>query len=159
MASHNNNQRQKQSETMPLNYFEENWTFEQILKDTDERIENAEILIMGCRVNIMKGMGQNDDKTIFRYRKTIESYEISIKLMRVEKLIYQSLFITNNNSRLFPLLLSKYSTLMTDALEIASELVNCDVYEMNQYMEVCEDSVKQHEYIKNLCGLGEKENN
>jgi hypothetical protein len=159
MASHNNNQRQKQSETMPLNYFEENWTFEQILKDTDERIESAEIKIMGCRVNIMKGMAHNDEKTIFRYRKTIQSYEISIKLMRVEKLLYQSLFITNNNSRLFPLLLSKYATLMTDALEIASELVNCDVYEMNQYMEVCEDSVKQHEYIKNLCGLGEKENN
>jgi hypothetical protein len=149
MASHN---QQAISETMPLNYFEENWTFEQILKDTDERIENAEI-------KIMMGMGQNDDKTIFRKRKIIESYEISIKLMRVEKLIYQSLFITNNNSRLFPLLLSKYSTLMTDALEIASELVNCDVYEMNTYMKVCEESVKQHEYIKNLCGLGEKENN
>jgi hypothetical protein len=144
---------------MPLNYFEENWDVERMMKDTDERIENAEIKIMGFRVNIMMGMGQNDEKKMFRNRLLMKERENSIKLMRVEKLIYQSLFGNNNNSRLFPLLLSKYATLMTDDLEFASELVNCDFIDMSTYMAHCEDSVKQHEYIKNLCKLGEQENN
>ena len=159
MASHNNNQRQKQSETMPLIYFEDNWDFERMMKHTDERIEDAEIKIMGYRVQIMMGMAHNDEKILFRNRLYIKEKLNSIKLMRVEKLIYQSLFINNNNSRLFPLLLSKYATLMTDNLEHASELVNCDAIDMNTYMEHCEDSVKQHEYIKNLCKIGEEENN
>ena len=157
MASHLPTTNAK-SETMPLKFDAEK--FERIMEETDERIESAEMKIMSCQVNIMIGMGQNDDKRMFSNRMKIKGYKNQIEIVRVEKLIYQSLYINNNNnSRLFPLLLSKYSTLLTDDLELGRELVNCDAVDMNTYMEYCKESLKQHEYIKKLCKFGKEENN
>ena len=133
--------------------------FELVMQETHDRIESAEIKIMRCHDNIMTGMGQNDDKIIFRNRLLIKWYENQIKAVRVEKLLYQSLYINSNNSRLFPLLLSKYSTLLTDDCELASELVNCDAIDMNTYMEYCKENVEQYDYVKKICKFGEEKDN
>jgi hypothetical protein len=83
-----------------------------------------------------------------------EHHTNSIKLVEVEKVIYQSL-TKQNNSSLFPLLLRKYDDLIEMSYEIANDMVKNGFIQEISYLEFCKESLEQRDYIKKLCMYGE----
>jgi hypothetical protein len=83
-----------------------------------------------------------------------ENHTNNIKLVEVEKVIYQSL-TKQNNSSLFPMLLRKYDDLMEMSYQIAENMVKNGVTKETTYLEFCKKSLEQRDYIKKLCMYGE----
>ncbi len=83
----------------------------------------------------------------------IKNYENNINLIKVEKLIYQTLIKPNNN-KLFPLLLQKYESYMTESYALGEEMVKVGEMEEGDYIKYSKESLDQHKYIKTLCSIG-----
>ena len=87
--------------------------------------------------------------------ENMKNYENNIQLIKVEKLIYQSL-AKSGNGAIFPKLFQKYSDLMGISYDISGNMVRLDGVEEQEYLEYCASSLKQREYIQKLCLYGEK---
>jgi len=85
----------------------------------------------------------------------MKNYENNIQLVKVEKLIYQSL-AKSGNGAIFPKLFQKYSDLMAISYDISGNMVRLDGVEEQEYLEYCASSLKQREFIHMVCLLGEK---
>lgn len=83
-----------------------------------------------------------------------EHHTNNIKLVELEKVIYQSL-TKQNNSSLFPMLLRKYEELMEMSYQIAEDMVKNGVIKETSYLDYCKESLEQRDYIKKLCMYGE----
>nr|WPF46706.1 MAG: hypothetical protein [Lake Baikal virophage 10] len=99
-----------------------------------------------------------EDKSIFKLKdcdtEKIKNYENNIQLIKVEKLMYQSLAKRNNNA-IFPILLQKYGDLMVNSYDISGNMVRLEGMEEQEHLEYCKSSLKQREYIEKLCKYGE----
>ena len=101
-------------------------------------------------------MKQKKKKAVFKLENDtkIQYYKIGIQLVKVEKLIYKSL----GKSRIgviFQKLFQKYSDLMAESYEISENMVQLGSKEQT-HIEYCSSSLKQRDYIEQLCSLGSK---
>ena len=81
-----------------------------------------------------------------------------IKLVQIEKQIYNALIKTTRNASLFPLFLSKVDELIANLYEIFEEFVRIGLREEVDYLALCKDSLKMRNYLKDLCWAGEFQN-
>jgi NAD dependent epimerase/dehydratase family enzyme len=76
--------------------------------------------------------------------------ESSIKLTRLEKMIYISLK-KENNARLFQQMFQKYHELLCDVLELCSQLTAVGFYTDGEHLEFSNETLAQRDFIKTLC--------
>ena len=102
---------------------------------------------------------KEDDKEIFKmedkHAEKIKNYENNIQLIKVEKLVYQTLG-KGASGVIFQKLFQKYSDLMTISYDISGNMVQFEGIEEQEYLEYCSSSLKQREYIQKLCIYGER---
>ncbi len=84
----------------------------------------------------------------------IQNYENNIKLVQVEKLLYNAL--AKDNRAIFPRLLSKYDELMGVSYELSGNMVITGLNPEGDHLEYCNQSLAQREYIRKLCLYGER---
>jgi len=101
---------------------------------------------------------KEEDKSVFKMEdknaEKMKNYENNIQLIKVEKLIYQSL-AKSGNGAIFPKLFQKYSDLMAVSYDISGNMVRLDGVEEQEYLEYCASSLNQRDYIKKICFYGE----
>jgi hypothetical protein len=101
---------------------------------------------------------KEEDKAVFKMKdknaEKMRNYENNIQLIKVEKLVYQTL---GKGARgvVFSKLFQKYSDLMANSYDISGNMVRFDEMEEQEYLEYCASSLKQREYIQRLCLYGE----
>jgi hypothetical protein len=130
--------------------------------------ETIKTVIMSCDERIASVQAKMDNVELFgkvlsivnldmeeKHKSRIENFKNNIKLIQVEKLIYQSLAKTNNSS-IFPVLLSKYDNLLGVSYDISGNMVVNGGETEGNYLDYCKQSLDQREYIKKLCMYGEK---
>lgn len=129
-------------------------TINSCLTSCDERINSVEKKLNSWKV-YGKVLNLVDLDMETKYDDKIKNYEISIKLIQTEKLIYKCLLKGGNNA-LFPRLLEKYDDLMTSTYETTGGMVNTGLIKEGEHLEYCKESLNQREYIRKLCLFGEK---
>jgi hypothetical protein len=77
----------------------------------------------------------------------------TIELLKIERLIYQSLK-KKGNATLFPKLLSKYDELLNKSLEYINELVSNGNENENTYLQYCKGALEQRQFIEECCLAG-----
>lgn len=85
-----------------------------------------------------------------------QSYEISIKLLQTEKLIYKNLININSNNEIFSKLLSKYDELANLLCDLLRIMVVDGLLTEGYYLERCNHLLLKREWMKKLCSCGEK---
>ena len=91
-----------------------------------------------------------------KYQNTIQNSQNNIKLIQVEKMLYKALANKNTQRQLFPKLLSKYDDLMGISYDLSGNMVITGLVPEGDYLEYCNQSLAQREYIKKMCLYGEK---
>tara|TARA_R110002126_G_scaffold41650_1_gene121216 strand:+ start:830 stop:1183 length:354 start_codon:yes stop_codon:yes gene_type:complete len=102
---------------------------------------------------------KEEDKAVFKMEdkntEKIRNYENNIQLVKVEKLIYQTLG-KGAKGAIFQKLFQKYSDLMASSYDISGNMVRLEGISEGEYLEYCKESLEQREYIQALCLYGEK---
>jgi hypothetical protein len=89
-----------------------------------------------------------------KYQEKIQNYENDIKLIQTEKIIYNALLKAGNNA-LFPKLIARYDELMGLSYDLSGNMVLTGLNAEGDYLEFCNQSLVQREYIRKLCLYGE----
>lgn len=101
---------------------------------------------------------KEEEKNIFKIEdknaEKIKNYENNIQLVKVEKMIYQTLG-KGANGVIFQKLFQKYSDLMANSYDISGNMVLLGAEEEHAHLEYCTSSLKQREYIQKVCLYGE----
>ena len=87
----------------------------------------------------------------------VEYIKYAIKLEQVQKLIFQSA-LKDNNSILFPKLLSKCDEIIGDIIDISSQRVKLGEENEGQHLRTCNNYLKRRGYIKSLCEFASNKN-
>lgn len=120
----------------------------------DERIGEQERKLLGWK-NYNKILDLVNLEMAEKHKQIYQNYENNIKLIKVEKLIYQSLLKTNNQA-IFPKLLAKYDELMGVSYDISGNLVMTGMEQEASHIDFCKISLEQRKYIEVLCNYGER---
>ena len=120
----------------------------------DERIEDQEKKLLGWK-NYNRILDLVNMEMAEKHKQIYQNYENNIKLIKVEKLIYQSLLKTNNKA-IFPKLLAKYDELMGVSYDISGNLVMIGSEKEGDHLNYCKISLEQRKYIEILCSYGER---
>ena len=123
---------------------------------------NYQIMVGNCDERIAKVQARLDQWKVYKEVFDINLPEQtrqdkdknSIALIRVEKMIYTSLF-NKSNKAIYPRLLAKYDELMGVSYEMSGNLVLLNVKKETEYLDYCRDSLKQREFIKLICDEGD----
>jgi hypothetical protein len=87
----------------------------------------------------------------------IKNYENAVKIVKVEKMVYEAI-LNKTNKRIFPILLSKYDELMTHHFDINSDMVNAGGLDTQSYYDDCKTSMQTREMLKVFCEMAERFN-
>ena len=87
-----------------------------------------------------------------KHQDRLKNCENNIKLVQVEKLIYNAL--AKNNRAIFPKLLSKYDELMEVSFDLSGKMVITGENQEGDHLEYCKASLGQRDYIRRLCLYG-----
>jgi len=133
----------------------------------DERLDNIKSKIMKYNfilslgkndiLSLVMNEGMNEDDFIKQIQETIKNYENNLKMINIEKMVYEALTKTNN-SNLFPKLLAKYDELTTLSYDLAGDLIYLEGIKEGDYLDYCIDSLKTRHFVKEMCDYGEKTN-
>lgn len=118
----------------------------------DERIASIQEKLDSWRV-YGKVLNLVDLEMETKYQDNIQNYENNIKLVQVEKLLYNAL--AKGNRAIFPRLLSKYDELMGVSYDLSGNMVITGLTPEGDHLEYCNKSLAQREYIRKLCLYGE----
>jgi hypothetical protein len=89
------------------------------------------------------------------HHDNVANYQNQIKLVKTEKLIYQSLMNANSRQEIFPRLLAKYDELLEESRQLSSNMVRSGLNKEVDHLEYCKASMGQRDYIKKMCVGGE----
>jgi len=84
----------------------------------------------------------------------LDYYDHSIKMIKIEKLIYLAVgrWITDkSNGAIFKKFYEKYADLLTESLEMLNKMVKKDDLSEELYLQNCKECIQQQKYIKALC--------
>jgi len=127
-------------------------TIQIVIADVDERIKSMEAKSL---ILMMKGVisfvvdGVDLGETL--HSLDADKYKKHIEILKVEKLIYQSLMKADNN-KIFPLLYAKYANLIVESLENAKTWF----VKEQDYIEYANKTKTQMAYIEKVCQYGER---
>jgi hypothetical protein len=85
---------------------------------------------------------------------TMDYFNQSLKMVKIEKLIYHAIvqYITDPSKQaIFKLLNEKYDDLLTESLETLNKMVKKGMLDENNYLDTCNEALKQQKYIRALC--------
>lgn len=99
--------------------------------------------------NLKSKFLDDDDIGLFK------SFEIAITIFKVKKLIIKFLANPQSHKEIFPKLLAKYDELLTEFYDISSNQVKNGTCEEGVYLELCSETLKDRECIRQLCFYGE----
>lgn len=101
---------------------------------------------------------KEEKKNIFKIEdknaEKMKNYENNIQLVKVEKMMYQTLG-KEANGVIFKKLFQKYNDLMANSYDISGNMVVFGGIEEQEHLDYCTSSLKQREYIQKLCLYGE----
>ena len=120
----------------------------------DERIASVKDKLSSWKV-YGKVLNLVDLEMETKYQEKIQNYENNIKLIQTEKIIYNALLKAGNNA-LFPKFLAKYDELMGVSYDLSGNMVLTGLNAEGDYLEYCNQSLAQREYIRKLCLYGER---
>ena len=128
------------------------FNFNIAIQSCDERIESMNQRILQYKTTrMMVRLVISKDDT--KYDLLIQNLEQDIKIVKTEKLIYQTFL--KKNKRMFQLLLEKYRENMIESFDISGNLVKAGTIKEEEYRQYTFESKKQQEYIKLICKFGE----
>lgn len=125
--------------------------FQKLLDNCDEKISSltCKITTLRCKqlMNILV-----DGVKIGTETPEIRCYLKQIELVKIEKLVYMAFKVKNYG--IFNKLSDKFNSVMLEILELANECVLDNSIEEQDYIFLCNISVDETAFIKNLCEAG-----
>ena len=100
---------------------------------------------------------KEEDKKVFSeapHREETKNYENGIKLVKVEKMIYNAMKTKTSRKDIFKHLLAKYDELMLVSYDISGNLVANELTKEGEYLAYCKESLNQREFIRKMCCVG-----
>jgi hypothetical protein len=85
---------------------------------------------------------------------TMDYFNQNLKMVKIEKLIYHAImqYIADPSKQaIFKFYNEKYDDLLTESLETLNKMVKTGMIHENQYLDTCNEALKQQKYIKVLC--------
>ena len=116
----------------------------------DERIADINERIRG----LTEAYGPIAKCGFMRRPLALDYFDHSLKMVKIEKLIYHSIiqYITDQSKQsIFNKFYEKYNDLLTESLEMLNKMVKKGSIEEKDYLDTCNESLKQQKYIKALC--------
>lgn len=129
-------------------------TIAKCIASCDERIEIQENKL-GAWKNYNKILDLVNMEMDNKHKQICQNYENNIKLIKVEKMVYQNLLKTNNKA-IFSKLLAKYDELMGVSYDISGNLVMLGSEKEGDHLQFCKDSLEQRKFLEILCNYGER---
>ena len=142
-------------------------TCNQRIASLEDQMENYRLRDIIQDLTVKKAMKKCSNKAgvsiaAMNYEKICRDRELhmgqlktTIELLKIERLIYQSL-TKKGNATLFPKLLCKYDELMNKSLEYVTELVSNGSENENTYLQYCKGALEQRQFIEECCLAGER---
>ena len=124
-------------------------TIADCIADCDKRLASVEKLLEIYNDSV--GLEELDEK--IKNQFVIDELKIGNKLVKVEKLIYQSLLKTGNND-LFPKLNAKYDDLMVANYNLLTIMFKAGLNK-ESYIDSCKDSLEKSHCMEKICYYGE----
>ena len=126
------------------------------ISDCTERIENIknniDMIQLKDELKIYNNFSYEkciDYEMSFKTKIRIKNFKNSIDLIKIEKLIYETIY--KKNYRLLSLLKNKYANDMVESLIIGEEMVNNNIVSSQEYNDFSKQSISQKDYINSLC--------
>ena len=87
----------------------------------------------------------------------IKNRENTIRLIKIEKMIYTALRNTRSVRAIYKKLQDKYAEQMVESIELSTQMVSMGVVDEGIHLDFCNGTRDQKEYIDMLCQYGEYE--
>jgi hypothetical protein len=85
----------------------------------------------------------------------IKNKENTIKLIKMEKMIYTSIKNPKSVRAIYKKLQDKYAEMMVESMELSTQMVSMGVVDEGEHLEFCNGSTHQKKYIDTMCSYGE----
>jgi hypothetical protein len=84
----------------------------------------------------------------------MDYFNQNLKMIKIEKLIYHAImqYIADQSKHtIFKLFNERYDDLLTESLETLNKMVKSGMLDENNYLDTCNQALKQQKYIRVLC--------
>ena len=125
--------------------------FQKLIDNCNEKICSLTCKITTLRCNQLMNILVDGSKIVTETPE-IRCYLKQIELVKIEKLVYMAFKVKNYG--LFNKLSDKFNSVMLEILELANECVLDNSIEEQDYIHLCNISVDENAFIKNLCEAG-----
>ena len=85
---------------------------------------------------------------------SIKEFETNIKLLKIEKMIYNALKNTKSDRAIYKKLQDKYAEAMVDLIELSSQQVSLGLRGEGNYLDFCNKIKKDKNFIDIICQYG-----
>ena len=129
----------------------------------DERIASVQLKLNDWKpYELMMGLmekihDKEEDKKVFSeapHREETKNYENNIKLINVEKLMWNALKNKNAKKEIFKHILAKYDDLIRVSYDMSGNMVFNGIAKEGDYLSYCKESLDQREFIRKMCCVG-----
>ena len=134
-----------------------------LIASCDERIAAVQVKVNAWKpYEMMMGLmekiyDKEEDKKVFSeapQREETRNYENSIKLINVEKMMWNALKNKNARPEIFKHILAKYDELMVASYDMSGNLTQNGLAKEGDYISYCKESLDQREFIRKMCCVG-----
>ena len=135
----------------------------ELISSCDERMAKIEVKMNAWKpYEMMMGLmekihDKEEDKKVFSeapHREETKNYENSIKLINVEKMMWNAMKNKNARKEIFKHILAKYDELMRVSYDISGNMVFNEIAKEGDYISYCKGSLDQREFIRKMCCVG-----
>ena len=133
-----------------------------LIASCDERIASVQVKLNAWKpyemmMGLMEEIHKGEDKKVFSeapHREETKNYENSIKLINVEKMMWNALKNKNARKEIFKHILAKYDELMVVSYDMSGNMVFNEIVKEGDYLSYCKESLDQREFIRKMCCVG-----
>ena len=100
---------------------------------------------------------KDEDKNVFTESPQLDivkNYENIIKLIKVEKMMWNALKNKNSKKEIFKHILAKYDEVMNVSYDISGNMVMNGIAPEGEHLDYCKQSLEQREFIRKMCCVG-----
>jgi hypothetical protein len=100
---------------------------------------------------------KDEDKKVFTESPqldNVKNYENTIKLIKVEKMMWNALKNKNSKKEIFKHILAKYDEVMNVSYDISGNMVMNGIAPEGEHLDYCKQSLEQREFIRKMCCVG-----
>ncbi len=110
--------------------------------------------VMGLMANLYD---KDEDKKVFTESPqldNVKNYENTIKLIKVEKMMWNAFKNKNSKKEIFKHILAKYDEVMSVSYDISGNMVMNNIAPEGEHLDYCKQSLEQREFIRKMCCVG-----